>query len=508
MAYAEMQRLIREQEPVKPSTRISSSGAALTILASQRSETPDQLRQVVRGELDWIVMKALEKDRERRYSTALAFAADVQNYLRNDPVTACPPSTWYRFRKYAYRHRIAVGTAAAVVAMLAVISVTTSVALLHVNDLKLVAEAELARRIEAESALQEQLAATQQAKQEALSHLARYRDRLVEDALQAFMGGDLRQGQRALQAVEDAGVERTTVQTLRGVCCFFDGKITQAIDELRAVLDEDPKNVLAKSFLGFTSFHSFDWSYINVAKHDLRNMTPRTDYERLMVAWALHSLPDITRLIEERPSWVMARLIRATILTDPEHVNRENIDKMIDDIHWSRQVFRNSPWMDLMDLCAHTNAIEYGRENALDTGDWEEAAAQAAKRLTAFPDYFCPLQRFYYTTIGDETTAAKLLERSRSLHRDIPFLRAITAYEKGDDQLALKELDGSDFHRNLTLRALLTAHCDREAALALFRDVMAERSDQAWPTTLAKALPTGRTSTVSMVRSLSKRRSK
>ena len=71
------------------------------------------------------------------------------------------------------------------------------------------------------------------------------------------------------------------------------------------------------------------------------------------------------------------------------------------------------------------------------------------------------------------------MERSRSLHRDIPFLRAITAYEKGDDQLALKELDGSDFHRNLTLRALLTAHCDRQAALALFRDVMAERSGDA-----------------------------
>ena len=187
VAYAEMQRLIREQEPVRPSTRISSSGAELTILASHRSETPERLHQLVRGELDWIVMKALEKDRERRYATAVAFAADVQNYLRNEPVTACPPSKLYRFRKYAYRHRFAAIAATGLLVMLAVIAVTASV-------FGVWARAELQRRHETELALMQQLEETRLAEQKAEAHLARYRDRLVEDALDAFMSGDVKQG--------------------------------------------------------------------------------------------------------------------------------------------------------------------------------------------------------------------------------------------------------------------------------------------------------------------------
>src|SRR5262249_7815856 len=72
---------------------------------------PKRLRQLFRGELDWIVMKALEKDRNRRYETASAFAADVQRYLHDEPVQACPPSAWYRFRKLARRNKAALGTA-------------------------------------------------------------------------------------------------------------------------------------------------------------------------------------------------------------------------------------------------------------------------------------------------------------------------------------------------------------------------------------------------------------
>ena len=75
---------------------------------------PAKLTKLVRGELDWIVMKALEKDRNRRYETANAFAADVQRYLKDEPVEACPPSAWYRFRKFARRQRRARLTAAVV----------------------------------------------------------------------------------------------------------------------------------------------------------------------------------------------------------------------------------------------------------------------------------------------------------------------------------------------------------------------------------------------------------
>src|SRR6266700_1530050 len=79
---------------------------------------PAHLTKLVRGELDWIVMKTLEKDRNRRYETANAFAADVQRYLNDEPVQACPPSAMYRFRKFARRNKAALATATAAAAAL------------------------------------------------------------------------------------------------------------------------------------------------------------------------------------------------------------------------------------------------------------------------------------------------------------------------------------------------------------------------------------------------------
>jgi tetratricopeptide (TPR) repeat protein/serine/threonine protein kinase len=106
VGYDEMRRIIREEEPPKPSTRISTLGQAATTLSMHRKSDPKRLSQLFRGELDWIVMKCLEKDRNRRYETASALAADVERYLRDEPVQAFPPSAGYRFRKFLRRHKV------------------------------------------------------------------------------------------------------------------------------------------------------------------------------------------------------------------------------------------------------------------------------------------------------------------------------------------------------------------------------------------------------------------
>jgi serine/threonine protein kinase/tetratricopeptide (TPR) repeat protein len=139
VGYDEMRRIIREEEPPRPSTRISTlvgrvertpltppagdtsctssvlhTSYDVVTIASQRKSDPKRLSQLFRGELDWIVMKALEKDRNRRYETASAFVADVQRYLQDEPVLAYPPSASYRVRKFVRRNKGPV-TAAAVV---------------------------------------------------------------------------------------------------------------------------------------------------------------------------------------------------------------------------------------------------------------------------------------------------------------------------------------------------------------------------------------------------------
>ncbi len=106
----EMRRRIREEEPMRPSTRLSTmADADLTTIAQQRQAEPAKLTRFIRGDLDWIVMKCLEKDRTRRYETANGLAADIRRHLNNEPVVACPPSAAYRFQKMVRRNKLAVG---------------------------------------------------------------------------------------------------------------------------------------------------------------------------------------------------------------------------------------------------------------------------------------------------------------------------------------------------------------------------------------------------------------
>ncbi len=127
-AYAEILRIIKEEEPPKPSTRLSEAGEGLATISTRRHTEPGKLTKLVRGELDWIVMKTLEKDRNRRYETASGFAADVQRYLNDEPVLACPPSFGYRFRKGARRNKRAsvAASAAALVVVLALVGLAAS----------------------------------------------------------------------------------------------------------------------------------------------------------------------------------------------------------------------------------------------------------------------------------------------------------------------------------------------------------------------------------------------
>jgi serine/threonine protein kinase len=103
-AYAEMLRIIREVEPSKPSTMLSSS-EQLPAIAARRKLEPARLTKLVRGELDWIVMRCLEKERGRRYETANGLGLDLQRYLADEPVQAGPPSTRYRLKKFLRRNR-------------------------------------------------------------------------------------------------------------------------------------------------------------------------------------------------------------------------------------------------------------------------------------------------------------------------------------------------------------------------------------------------------------------
>jgi tetratricopeptide (TPR) repeat protein len=124
---AEIQRIIREKEPPRPSTRVTQLGPASTEAAKNRHTDPRRLVSELRGDLDWITMRALEKDRTRRYQTASALAADVRRHLGHQPVSAGPPSAPYRARKFVRRHRFGVAAAATLMLLLLTFAVTMAV---------------------------------------------------------------------------------------------------------------------------------------------------------------------------------------------------------------------------------------------------------------------------------------------------------------------------------------------------------------------------------------------
>jgi tetratricopeptide (TPR) repeat protein len=117
VAWQEVLRLIKEEEPLRPSARLSGSGSLPSVAAQRRLE-PMKLTRLVRGELDWIVMKCLEKDRSRRYETATSLAQDLKRYLHDEPVEACPPSTGYRLRKFVRKHQAGLVTSGTLAALL------------------------------------------------------------------------------------------------------------------------------------------------------------------------------------------------------------------------------------------------------------------------------------------------------------------------------------------------------------------------------------------------------
>ncbi len=133
--FDEFRRKVREEEPPIPSSRVSTvKGDLLATIADQRGMEAHKLGKLMRGELDWIVMRALEKDRNRRYESASAFAADIDRYLADEPVLACPPSAAYKARKFLRRHKGPVAAALTVVLTLLVGIIGTTYGLIRANN--------------------------------------------------------------------------------------------------------------------------------------------------------------------------------------------------------------------------------------------------------------------------------------------------------------------------------------------------------------------------------------
>ncbi|MCR9293048.1 MAG: tetratricopeptide repeat protein, partial [bacterium] len=187
-AWDEIRRIIRDEDPPRPSTRLTSTGT-LPSLAACRQTEPTKLTQQLKGELDWIVMKALEKERTRRYETASGLARDIERYLKGEAVEACPPTLDYRLRKTYRKHRASILTGVAFVSLLSLGLLLTTFLAIKNQQLARVAQ-ELARDAQRNAALAEENAAKEVAQRKIAEQQTAaskaVSDFLFDDVLSAF----------------------------------------------------------------------------------------------------------------------------------------------------------------------------------------------------------------------------------------------------------------------------------------------------------------------------------
>lgn len=253
--YDEMRRLIREREPKKPSTLLKTLAAATaTSVASQRQSEPPKLVGLLKGDLDWIIMKAMEKDRRRRYDTASALADDLQRHLDHEPVLARPPSTAYRLQKLMQKNRAAFVTMALVaLSLLAGLAISTTLYL----------------RLRLEKA-----------------------QRAVESAQFAIMSGEDEWITSAIRECEAAGVPKAFIGLLQGEQHLIQGRVQEAIQTLENLAADAPHSIPARALLATAHDLADDVRSYDRVMATLQNAQPKEREDYLILGHALSHSKD------------------------------------------------------------------------------------------------------------------------------------------------------------------------------------------------------------------------
>jgi serine/threonine protein kinase/dienelactone hydrolase len=452
-AFDEIRRIIKEEEPQRPSVRLSTSGALAKVAAARKTE-PAKLSRLMRGELDWVVMRCLEKDRSRRYDTASGLARDVERFLKDEPVEARPPSTWYRACKLVRRHRAALAVAGVVAAT---IVVGTTVSLW---------QASLARADRERAEIAEAKRIEDQAIADA-ALVAERRQNALDRAIEAAFSGDLEKAHKTIVAAEAAGVAPDRVHWLHGLVHYQQGKLEEAIREFESSIALKP-SVAAYAMHGQALFDASLQSgnsltrYYQSARIDLVYSTPpETAEDYLCRGFTLglfkgshgldvkraQALDDIDKAIAMRDTPI-ARAMRAieahAIATEKRDLSL--VERPLEDIQKTRLRLSDNKFVRYKSLHAHlwaANLYEMGGQPEKRKAVLEEAGRDL-RELKDIPTRNYAMARvYYYEHIGHTADALKELEEAsrRPETSDLVTWYALALYELGRDVEALRVLD-------------------------------------------------------------------
>lgn len=338
-------------------------------------------------------MKALEKERTRRYDTASALADDVERFLVDEPIEARPPSTAYRLRKVASRHRVALATTAA--AALTVLAATVTSSWLAVRAIR--------------------------GERRALAILAELWEERADRARDAAFSNDLQGARDAIEKARSAGAPPDLLQTLNGIALLSDRKGVEAVEELEKAADDNP-NSLSALFALF-------WAYNQVGRLESWEIdsrlaegdwSPKSRYEELFLC--LHQsvlgspekikkiIARLDNIIANRSRWGVAYAIRASARMEyaMESNNLEDFRKAVDDVEKAEEILPRSQYVDGQAIYVLTTAIQCAehQHSAADAKRWRDLGEEIAAKFQ--PENWFRLANFYQST--GQTERAQELE--------------------------------------------------------------------------------------------------
>ncbi len=362
-AYAEMCRIIREQLPVSPSARLSTLGDTATEVSKRRRSDPTRLVQSIRGDLDCIVMKALEQDRSRRYEGASGLAADVGRFLKHEAIEARPPSFTYRLGRVIARNKMLAASGLVVAVAIAMVLAAGLVAMRE-NFLK----NQIVKKLKATS---------------------------LEVAFEDAFTGSFQAFNESFAIARAAGISLDWLETLRGVNLFHNGDNLAAIQRFDAALTINPDNTSAWALKAVALIDEGD--FYNWTQHirSYEDYQPRPEFkaiDKLCLAYATYhvnlddALERLEEVLQEHPTWTMARAIYAGALAENGDIKGDSgsINQAILEASVARHITPENPFAQLAYVFTHNTAV---RNRIGDTQFLLDEAEPVVAQLIENEDY-------------------------------------------------------------------------------------------------------------------------
>ncbi len=395
-ALNELLRVIREEDPPRPSVRLSESKKSLQAVSMNRQMDPVRLTRLVRNDLDWLVMKALAKDRDAHYESAGNLAADVNRYLAGEPIEARPPTAMYRLKKIISQHR-AVFVSVSVVFAVLLAAVIMSGWLAY-----------RAIRAERETALV----------------VTQLRETLTSVALNAVFRGNAFEAEEAIRSADEAGAPDDLVRTLEAVAKLIVGETNEAIEALEEARRSNPDSIKTNASLFWAYWQGTKYGKMDEIRQQLSTQDwPEDDYDKLFLAIVRQAAGDtatlkemdrrLTDLIKRRDQWGIVHALRShnRMELGMEAKDLRYFERAAEDLQRAQERVPNSSFIQSGGMYTLNLAIDLARSQGQDCQKWLDRAVELSRKIQERPNDLTGqehLARYLYRV--DQLDKARRLE--------------------------------------------------------------------------------------------------